>query len=147
MKELFTYYEGDLGDFIDVALATKDKLIKRIISIPIESLIQDLFAKGIEINRFYRHTLDNNAIRHSLNNHGAKREELRGQIPITRQDLLKIPDIVSNYDSLRTDKNKRGQDLIIYSKQFEQDNTYYVEEIRLGRHELAACSLYKRKKG
>lgn len=60
---------------------------------------------------------------------------------------MRIPDIVSDYDSLSTDKNKRGQDLIIYSKSFNQDNTYYVEEIRLGRHELAACSIYKKKKG
>ena len=147
MKEaFFTYYEGDLGDFIDVALATKDKLIKRIISKPTESLIHDLIAKGIEIDHHYRHTLDNNAIRHSLKKHGSKREELRGQIPIICHDFLKIPAIVSSYDSLRTDKNKRGQDLIIYSKSFDQDNTYYVEEIRLGRHELAACTIYKRKK-
>ena len=126
MKELFTYYEGGLEDFINEALVTKDRLVKRIISIPTESLIHDLSAQRIEIDRSFL---------------------LRGQIPITCLDLLKIPDIVSDYDSLSTDKNKRGQDLIIYSKSFNQDNTYYVEEIRLGRHELAACSIYKKKKG
>ncbi len=147
MKELFTYYEGGLEDFINEALVTKDRLVKRIISIPTESLIHDLSAQRVEIDRSFQHTLDNNAIRHSIKKHGSNREELRGQIPITCQDLLRIPDIVSDYDSLSTDKNKRGQDLIIYSKSFNQDNTYYVEEIRLGRHELAACSIYKKKKG
>ena len=126
MKELFTYYEGGLEDFINEALVTKDRLVKRIISIPTESLIHDLSVQRIEIDRSFL---------------------LRGQIPITCLDLLKNPDIVSDYDSLSTDKNKRGQDLIIYSKSFNQDNTYYVEEIRLGRHELAACSIYKKKKG
>ncbi len=126
MKELFTYYEGGLEDFINEALVTKDRLVKRIISIPTESLIHDLSAQRVEIDCSFL---------------------LRGQIPITCLDLLKIPDIVSDYDSLSTDKNKRGQDLIIYSKSFNQDNTYYVEEIRLGRHELAACSIYKKKKG
>ena len=28
----------------------------------------------------------------------------------------------------------------------DEDVTYYVEEIRLGRHELAASTMYKRKK-
>ena len=42
--------------------------------------------------------------------------------------------------------NRRGQDVIIYSKAMNDGVTYYVEEVRLGRHELAASTLYKRKK-
>ena len=35
-------------------------------------------------------------------------------------------------------KNRRNQDIIIYSRSFGQGVTYYVEENRLGRRELAA---------
>ena len=52
---------------------------------------------------------------------------------------MRIPEIVASYEALTTEKNKRGQDVIIYT-------TFYVEEIRLGRHELAASTMYKRKK-
>ncbi len=58
-----------------------------------------------------------------------------------------ISDIVSDYESISTEKNRRGQDVIIYTKTMEDGITFYVEEIRLGRHELAASTMYKRKKG
>ena len=51
-----------------------------------------------------------------------------------------------SYESLTTEKNKRGQDVIIYTKTMDDGITFYVEEIRLGRHELAASTMYKRKK-
>ncbi|MBQ1882293.1 MAG: hypothetical protein II159_03185 [Bacteroidales bacterium] len=110
-------------------------------------MIKELKQKGIEIDTTYRHTLDNSAICHSLKNHGNKKEELRGQIPVTASDLMKIPEIISSYDSLTTDKNQRGQDVIIYSKDMGNNLTLFVEEIRLKRHELAASTMYKKKKG
>ena len=79
--------------------------------------------------------------------HIRSEDELRGQIPITDKDLMLIPEIVSDYASISTEKNRRGQDVIIYTKTMEEGITFYVEEIRLGRHELAASTIYKRKKG
>ena len=71
---------------------------------------------------------------------------MRGQIPITDEDLLRIPDIVDNYETLDIKQNRRNQDIIIYSRNIGQGVTYYVEEIRFGRRELAASTMYKRKK-
>ena len=139
MPDLFTYYEGELKDFIAEALITKDTLLKRVISTATESLVNDLQDMGITIDETYRHTLDNSAVRHAVKSHGSPKEVLRGQIPITDDDLMRIPEIVASYEALTTEKNKRGQDVIIYT-------TFYVEEIRLGRHELAASTMYKRKK-
>ncbi|MGM9791124.1 MAG: hypothetical protein ACI3Y4_01825 [Candidatus Cryptobacteroides sp.] len=65
---------------------------------------------------------------------------------MTSQDILRIPQLVTSYDTISTEKNKRNQNVIIYSKTMEDGVTYYVEEIRLGRHELAASTMYKRKK-
>ena len=62
MKELFTYYEGDLDVFIAESLITKDALIKRVITIVSDTLISDLNDKGIVIDNTFRHTLDNNAL-------------------------------------------------------------------------------------
>ena len=36
---------------------------------------------------------------------------------------MRIPDIVSNYDSISTEKNRRGQDVILYTKTMEDDST------------------------
>ena len=146
MNNLFKYYEGELRDFIEEALVTKDRLIKRVISPATQKLVTDLQTKGILIDLSYNHTLDNNAARHAIKSHGEAREEMRGQIPITDEDLLRIPEIVDHYESLETRKNRRNQDIIIYSRSFGQGVTYYVEEIRLGRRELAASTMYKRKK-
>ena len=146
MNDLFKYYEGELRDFIAEALVTKDRLIKRVISPATQKLVSDLQTKGISIDLTYNHTLDNNAARHAMKSHGKAREEMRGQIPLTNEDLLRIPDIVDNYESLDTRKNRRNQDIIIYSRTIGEGVTYYVEEIRLGRRELAASTMYKRKK-
>ena len=146
MNNLFKYYEGELRDFIEEALVTKDRLIKRVISPATQKLVTDLQTKGILIDLSYNHTLDNNAARHAIKSHGQAREEMRGQISITDEDLLRIPEIVDHYESLETRKNRRNQDIIIYSRSFGQGVTYYVEEIRLGRRELAASTMYKRKK-
>lgn len=147
MKELFKYYEGDLNVFIAESLITKDLLIKRIISLVSDTLISDLKEKGVVIDNTFKHTLDNNAIRHVIKVHGSSNELLRGQIPITDSDLLLIPEIVSSYDKITVDKNSRKQDVIIYTKTMKDGISFFVEEIRKGRHELAASSMYKRKKG
>lgn len=146
MSDLFAYYEGDLENFIAQSLITKDTLLKCVISTATESLVNDLLHIGIVIDETYKHTLDNNAVRHAVKSHGSPKEVLRGQIPITDDDLMRIPEIVANYETLTSEKNKRGQDVIIYTKTLENGITFYVEEIRLGRHELAASTLYKRKK-
>ena len=146
MSDSFSYYEGELIDFITEALNMKDNLVKRIISSASPSLIQDLRRMGIIIDETYKHTLDNNAVRHTITVHGSTRELLRGQIPISKDDLLQIPNIISKYEGISIEKNRREQDVIIYHKTMDDGITFYVEEIRIGRHELAACTMYKRKK-
>ena len=73
------------------------------------------------------------------------KESLRGQVPITLDDLSHLPEIIDTYDSLSTSKNRRNQDVIIYEKKFIDCTSIYVEEVRRGRLELAACTIYKEK--
>lgn len=110
------------------------------------NLVKMLGDMGAIVDESYRHVIDNNAIRHILKTHGGKSEILRGQIPITQRDMYRIPTIFSEYDTINIDNNRREQTLVIYTKTFDDGVLFYVEEIRLGRRELAASTLYKRKK-
>ena len=143
---MFAYYNGPIVSFISDSLETNGKLIKCVIAAVSEALVNDLKTSGIVIDTTYKHTIDNSAVRHVMNSHGSERETLRGQIPITIDDLKIIRSIIEGYDSIKTEKNRRMQDVIIYTKTMVDGTTYYVEEIRRGRHELAASTLYKKKK-
>ncbi len=109
--------------------------------------MKDLREVGLIIDNSYQHVLDNSALRHIIKTHGSLKEDLRGQIPITEKDFFFIPEIVNSYETISKEINRRGQDVIIYSKTYEDGLIFYVEEIRPGRHELAACTMYKKKKG
>lgn len=61
-------------------------------------------------------------------------------------EKLRIPEIVTHYDALTTSKNRRGQDVILYSKTYDNGVTIYVEEVRSGRKELAIDTMYIHKK-
>ena len=65
----------------------------------------------------------------------------------TKEDIEAIPQILENYDDLFTHKNRRGQDVVVYSKIYKDGTTTYVEEVRVGRKELAMDTIYKRKNG
>ncbi|MBO4557074.1 MAG: hypothetical protein J5693_00530 [Bacteroidales bacterium] len=147
MKALFTYYEGTFEDFLKEAEATKDGLLKSIVAPVSGSVVNDLSLFGVKIDCTWNHTVDNSAVRHAIKIHGNDRESLRGQSQLTLSDMLMIPTIVSSYDTITTSKNKRIQDTILYTKTIESGDTYFfAEEVRKGRRELAASTLYKRKK-
>lgn len=95
-----------------------DKIVKKV-----QSLL------GIDVtNR--THVLSDNDIRHIINEHGDPKVELKkGQIPVTGNDIQKIPDIINNYDDIiKGNPNKKG-DTIRYIKQYEDGTTYLVEVV------------------
>ena len=146
MNNLFTYYKGDLVDFIDKASKFPSCFIKCVISTVETDLVEMLCSCGITLDNTWKHTLDNCAVSHILKVHGSDKELLRGQTPIMVADLMQIHDIIEAYDTIAVERNRRDQDIIIYSKEVGEMITYYVEEVRPGRHELAASTMYKRKK-
>jgi len=128
-------------------MTTAKGLIKKDFCEVNEALVTDLASFGVVITTQYKHVMDNNAIRHVYNQHASENEILRGQIAITEKDIENIPEIVLHYDQLFTHKNRRGQDVIVYSKESADGMITYVEEIRVGRKELAMDTIYKRKNG
>ena len=143
MKDLFQYSELPLADFLSEAANTKDHLIKCHIC-PVSKKLRTLLAA--DIGSDYSHILDNYSYHHIRARHSGARESLRGQIPITDDDFILIPDVFIHFDSLEISINKIGNKVILYSRVFEGFTLFLAEEIRTGRRELAVCTLYKRKR-
>ncbi|MDR2963467.1 MAG: hypothetical protein LBU90_07550 [Bacteroidales bacterium] len=143
---LFQYFTGSIAELVRISKTTLNSVVKKQISKVSSKLLRDLTQKGVYITNDYYHTIDNNAIAHTLKRHGSKNECLQGQIPITETDFSKISYIINNYDTIKIEKNPRKQDVIIYSKEYADGTIYYVEEVRIGRKELAMDSMRKRKK-
>lgn len=103
-------------------------------------------ATGLEVGG-YTHSLDNFAVRHILGQHGNPgTEEPRGQVAVTSEDIARIPEIVSEYDSVERMGEVPGPPRILYAKRYD-GTTYYVEEQRTGLRELAAVTMWKRRDG
>jgi hypothetical protein len=129
------------------ALATSNTNDNQTVTIaPVSSsAVQEAKEKaGLDIEG-YQHTADMYAVRHALNQHGdAKKEANRGQIAIGKDDIVAIPDVVTNPDAtVYGAKNERRQNLIAYIKKMPDGTILVVEEVRTGRKTLALASLRK----
>ena len=90
----------------------------------------------IDVSGFNR-VIDIYGIKHTFKKHGNSiTEEKRGQIAITKEDFLLIPQIVLTENVQYSGKNKIGKDCLTYEKEIDETIYYYVEEIRKGRKEL-----------
>ncbi|KWT95106.1 hypothetical protein [Candidatus Magnetominusculus xianensis] len=92
----------------------------------------------------YSRAIDNYSIRHILRRHGdAKKEEAKGQIGITKDDISRIPEIVNAADKISlVDKTDVGRDGILYRKKIN-GFIYYVEEVREKHKEINTVSMWK----
>ena len=91
------------------------------------------------------HVLSDNDIRHMLNEHGDPiKENKRGQISITTDDISKIPEIISSYDDIiKGNLNKNGE-TIRYIKNFEDGTTYMVEVVPENSRTLSIKTMWKK---
>ena len=93
----------------------------------------------------YTHSIDSFAMRHINSHHGNQvKEQSRNQIAITLDDIALIPRIITNPDSIKSNINNQGKNVLIYSKNFD-GILCYLEEIRTGKKQLAAVSMWKSK--
>lgn len=78
---------------------------------------------GINIDN-YNISLKTDAIRHTLKGHSnIKKEQLRGQIPITELDFANIPLIINNADNIiHNGENKQGKPVIQFEKNIDGNN-------------------------
>lgn len=100
---------------------------------------------GIDLSG-YEHSADVFAVRHAINEHSGIKitESNRGQIAITPQDIVTVPEVVTIPDIRAYGlKNKRNQDLVVSIKRVPDDSLLVVEEVRTGRKTLALTSIRK----
>lgn len=142
---LFQYFTGSLSELIEQAKQSAQGLIKKVIAPVSSRLKNDLNSQGLQINDDYNHVIDNHAIRHTLKKHSGKNEEKRGQIPITDADFENIADVVEHYDGVEVVQGKTSAQRIIYHKAYQDGTIIFVEEQRVGRKELAAVTMWKKK--
>ncbi len=140
-----------IKEFVENVLADKNNHVQKMdLGTLNETEIQFIQEKmGLNLTD-YRRILDNSGIKHAFKKHGdPKTEELRGQIAITSEDFEKILEIVQNPDLIEyLGKNRIGNDLILYEKEFEA-MMCYVEGLRESkkkhRKEAYLETFYKKK--
>ncbi|HWZ21696.1 MAG TPA: hypothetical protein VNW06_03535 [Cytophagaceae bacterium] len=115
--------------------------------------VQTLQAKKIEeyigVNiKGCERVIDNYMIRHAIGEHGnIEYEKKRGQIAITLDDFLLIPEIFTNPDTIEyIGKNSLKQDLIRYTKKIGYLYVV-VEAVRVAKrgNKLVFTTLFKKK--
>lgn len=103
-------------------------------------------ATGLDVDGYTR-VIDNYSIRHILKGHTSQEtEEARGNIAITKDDTVLIPEIIETADrvTLSPKKTKTGQEAIRYEKRIS-GSIYVYEEVRTGKKELMPVTMYKKR--
>ena len=90
----------------------------------------------------YSHSISADVVRHIKNRHG---NDVDGQLPVTAEDLVKIPEIIANYDEVRTNLQnpKTGGQRVAYAKRSEDSLLIYLEEYVRSRNNLKGVSMWK----
>lgn len=101
-------------------------------------------AFGLDINGF-THTVSGDAVRHTTNRHSnIETEKSRHQMFIKESDLLLIPDVVNDPDSiLLGSKTRNGLDAVISRKVLPDGTLVSVQEARTGRRALHFVTMWK----
>lgn len=117
--------------------------IEIILGQPGNALVENAAENGVDI-RGFSHSIDNFFINHALNNHGNEEtEKSRGNIPISNEDIKKIPDILQSPDYIiYGGRTKTGNKAIVFAKNINS-SAVFEEEVRNGKMRLAAQTLYK----
>ena len=92
-----------------------------------------LLETGVNVEGFTI-TLDNFGINHIVSRHGnSDKEALRGQIAVTKLDVIKIIDVIQEADTINLEiemfNNGVKRETLIFTKKFE-DKYFLVIEIR-----------------
>lgn len=90
----------------------------------------------------YSHSISADFVRHIKNRRG---NDADGQLPVTAEDLVRIPEIIANHDEVRTNLQnpKTGGQRVAYAKRSEDSLLIYLEEYVKSRNNLKGVSMWK----
>lgn len=134
--------ESDISSFVEAArkVPSNAKLYFGKLGTKIANKINQ--ALGINLEN-YNLSLKTDSIRHILNHHSSRTEELRGQVPVTAEDFKLLPEIVTNYDNIQeSGTSKQGKPSITFEKQIG-DNYYVVTYVSDKSNSLEVQTMYK----
>jgi hypothetical protein len=75
-------------------------------------------------------TIDQDQLNHALEEHGEGKEKWPDSIPITKADLARIPDVLSDYDEIVPGRGKtegKKQEAVVFRKKYEDGTVCCVE--------------------
>lgn len=148
-KKKISYNKEKFDEIISTAVNnTKPK--GSIVLAKVDKKTADIIEKitGINtINRSERITASD--IRHILNHHGDKNTEIRkGQLPITKADLKRIPDVIQNFDNIEkgnTNVDKKGEHQTVrFIKEYNNNLLYVVEVVPSEGNTLTIKTMWKK---
>jgi hypothetical protein len=101
-------------------------------------------ATGIDV-RNYQFTVTNTGLRHIHRSHGdPSTETAAGQIAITEQDILRIPEIISRPDRIaKATDTRMGDKAIVFEKRYRDGTIRYVAEVLVRGRLLNAKTMMK----
>ena len=99
----------------------------------------------------YKHVISSNSIYHARKGGHFEGNNFSDSLPLTKEDLLRVGDVVENWDDI-TFRKRKNADTITYQKAYPDGTILYVEEILNGDgnrrpKRLASKTIYKRKSG
>lgn len=100
---------------------------------------------GVDVGG-YKTVLDSEKLRHIHKKHGGGNERNKNQRAVTANDITHIPDILTSYDKVTLSKTDRGLEALMFEKAIQGEVFTYVAEVRNGKKQLAATTMYIRKK-
>lgn len=101
---------------------------------------------GLDISD-WQHSVDEAGIRHTFKQHGnEKTESSRGQRAVTKKDILLLPMIISQFDSIEyAGTSDLGNETFLIRKEIG-DEIYTIQEIRKKHKKLTMKTMWIRKK-
>lgn len=95
----------------------------------------------------YRHMIDADGIRHIHKQHGGSKEFLRGQVPIVKEDILRLRMIVTKPERISlAETGRHGLTRIEMTKAISGYVYTCIVELQKGREWVVPVTLYKRTK-
>jgi hypothetical protein len=108
-------------------------------------IVQNAKEVGLDIEGF-DHEVSNYFIQHVIKNHGEEKTEVsRGNLPVTDEDIERIPAIIEKPDYAIFGAKRNEGDRIIYVKLLDNGTVLYFEEILTGNKNksLRGNTMYK----
>lgn len=119
-----------------------------------QTLADDIHAANpdMKVTAGTMQTIDQDQLNHALEDHGVGKETRPNQIPITKEDLKRIPDVLADYDDIRRGLGKadgKQQEGVVFCKKYD-DGTVCCVEIdwfrrKDNRRELKFQTMWKEK--